>query len=356
MTEVSDGRTELRAVVRQFLERSADSAAVRRVMADDAARYDHALWRRLCRELGLTGMAVAEEFGGSQASVHEIAVVLEEIGRANLPAPYLSTVLAALALSDAEPDAAVAAALTAIASGEGIAGVHFGDLGLSAGRASGQISTLLDGADVDLLVVIGTERGTLIDLHAPGVTVTPLQTMDLTRGQARVLLDDVVVHELRVPGNWARHTSALAVTLLAAEQIGGARRCLEMATSYAQERVQFGRPIGSFQAIKHLCADMLVEVELARVIYERALDVAVSDAAMDDFAAAASAAKVACTHAFGQLTGDTIRVLGGIGYTWEHDAHLYFRRARAAAPLFGGVSRHLDRIAEHAGLGAKEGS
>jgi alkylation response protein AidB-like acyl-CoA dehydrogenase len=341
---------ELRAAVRGLLESSADSAAVRATIA--AGGYDERLWRRMSDELGLVGLGVPEARGGSGFGIVELAVVLEEIGRANLPSPFLGTVLAALALEEAGAGADL---LPALAAGRGTATVsltggtapwRFAD-----GRVTGDLAHVVDGTDARHLVLVGTGTGAVVDLGGPGVARTPLETMDLTRGQARVVLDDAPARELVVPAGWAGRMGALAAVLVACEQIGGAGRVLEMSTAHAGVRVQFGRPIGSFQAVKHLLADMLVECELARTVQQHAVGLAAApDADPVALDAAARTARLACSRAFRQLSGDAIRVHGGIGYTWEHDAHLFFRRARASAVLFGGTATDADRLATHAGL------
>jgi alkylation response protein AidB-like acyl-CoA dehydrogenase len=310
---------QLRASVRGLL-----GTARRR----DEPGHDPVLWRRMCDELGLAGLAVAEERGGSGFGVVELAVVAEEIGRANLPSPFLTTTLAGLALDAAGED------VGAIARGERLATVSFSPDGRH----------VPDGDVAEVLVLVGPSVE-VVDLSA--VDRIPLTTMDLTRGQAHLDLTGAPRRPVDVPPDRVR---ALAATLLACEQIGGAERVLEMSTAYAGERVQFGRPVGSFQAVKHLLADMLIDLELARSAQRHAVALAAdpktSPAALD---AAARTARVACSRAFTRLSGDAIRAHGGIGYTWEHDAHRYFRRARASAVLFA-PGDDAERLATHAGL------
>ncbi len=330
---------ELRAAVRGLLEKSADSARVRATI--EGGTHDAALWRRMSDELGLPGLAVAEEHGGSGAGVVELAVVLEEIGRANLPSPFLTTVLGTLALETA----GAADLVPALARGERLATLHLGP-------AAGRLRHVPDAAAADVLVLVDASGAAVVDLTDPGVRRTPLQTMDLTRGQAHVDLDGAPLRHLPAPDGWAARTASVAAVLVACEQIGGAERVLELSTAYACGRVQFGRPVGSFQAVKHLLADMLIELELARSAQRHAVALAADPhTPPDDLDAAARTARVACSRAFVRLTGDAIRVHGGIGYTWEHDAHLYFRRARASAALFGSEADDVERLAVHAGLG-----
>ncbi|GLZ49092.1 acyl-CoA dehydrogenase [Actinomycetospora sp. NBRC 106375] len=335
---------DLRAAVRGLLEKAADSAAVRRTVA--AGGFDAALWQRMSGELGLAGLAIPEEHGGSGYGPVELGVVLEEIGRANLPSPYLTTVLAGVALSTA---GAADDLLPVVAAGERLATVSFGTgWTLDGDRVTGLVDHVPDGTTADRLVLVGAPGGVVVDLA--GADRRPLRTMDLTRGQARITLAGAPARPFAAPHGWAGRVGAVAAVLVACEQVGGADRVLETASAYAGERVQFGRPIGSFQAVKHLLADMLVALELARSTQQHALGLLAAPgadpAAVD---AAARSARVACSRAFVQISSDAIRVLGGIGYTWEHDAHLYFRRARASAALFG-AGDDLDRLATHAGL------
>ncbi|MFC5061810.1 acyl-CoA dehydrogenase family protein [Actinomycetospora atypica] len=321
---------ELRASVRALVEKAGVRATI------EAGGYDEALWRRMV-DLDLPALAIAEEDGGVGYGIVELAVVLEEIGRANLPSPFLTTVVAGLAL-----EAGRDGALPALARGDRRATVHLGCL------VDGAARHVPDGDSADLLVLVGD--GLVVDLTDDRVRRTPLTTMDLTRGQAHLDLHDVPARRLDLSTGAADRIASLAAVLVACEQIGGAERVLELSTGYARERVQFGRPIGSFQAVKHLLADMLIELELARSAQQHAVALAADPATPPSVLdAVARTARVACSRAFTQLTGDAIRVHGGIGYTWEHDLHLYFRRARASAVLFGG-SADADALATHAGL------
>ncbi len=334
---------ELRASVRKLLSRAADSPAVRATIAGPEP-FDRALWARLVGELGLTGLAVAEQYGGSGYGVLELAVVLEEIGRANLPSPYLVTTLASLALGLARPDDFTAALLRGIAGGEQVVAVHIGSREIAPDGAV-TVRHVPDATAAASLLLAGPDGGAVVGLDDPGVTVTALDGIDLTRGLGHVSFPAGAARPLDVPGDWTDLVSALAAVLLACEQVGGAERVLEMSVDYARTRVQFGRPIGSFQGVSHALADMLIELELARSVQQHAVRLAASGAPLAGLAPVASAAKIACSKVFGQLTSETIRVHGGIGFTWEHDAHLYFRRARTSAVLFGDAGWHADRVA-----------
>ncbi|HEX7135747.1 MAG TPA: acyl-CoA dehydrogenase family protein, partial [Iamia sp.] len=282
----SDEQEELRKVVRQFLENKSAETAVREQM-DTEQGYDAAVWSQMAEQLGLQGLAIPEEYGGSGYGFIELVVIFEEMGRSLLCAPYFSTVaLAATTLLHSGDDAAKKAHLPGIASGETIATLAFTEAngkwdesGITAtatkdGDAyaiSGEKMFVLDGHTAGLIIVAaksdgGTSLFTVAG-DASGLTREALPTMDQTRKQARLTFDSTPATLLGAEGEgWAtlEKTLDLAVVALAAEQVGGAQLCLEMAVQYAKDRVQFGRPIGSFQAIKHKCADMLLEVESAK--------------------------------------------------------------------------------------------
>lgn len=350
---------ELRAAVRRLFDRSADRASVRAVI-DGPEPYDRALWRRMCDELGLAGLAVMERYGGSGYGVVELAVVLEEIGRVNLPSPYLSTVLAGRGLALTVPDAVTGPLVADIAAGRVVVAVHLDPpdsppaVAVAGGRASGVCTHVVDGAAADLLLLSTSEGPALVRLDDRGVHRRELDTLDLTRCQARITLDQVPTRRLSgAVDEWAGRMLATAAILVAAEQLGGAQRCLEMACAHAASRCQFGRPIGAFQAVKHLCADMLVELELARAAEEHAVATAAAAAPLCDLQAAVSTARVVCSLAFQKIAADMIQVHGGIGFTWEHDAHLFYRRAYASTQLYGSLAAHREQLATHAGLGVR---
>ena len=275
MTVYAEEHEELRTAVRGLLEKSADSATVRATIA--AGGHDKALWRRMSDELGLPGLAVSEARGGSGFGIVELAVVLEEIGRANLPSPLLGSVLGSLALESAGSTAADDV-VPELASGTRTAAVHLPSAGdapgwvLRDGRVRGALPHVPDADDADVLVLVGRDGGAVVDLSADAATVTALETMDLTRGQARVELTGVVAREIPAEPGWFERVAALAAVLVSCEQVGGAGRVLEMSTAHAGDRVQFGRPIGSFQAVKHVLADMLVDLELARTAQQHAVE------------------------------------------------------------------------------------
>ena len=360
---------ELRRTVRSFLAHHSPESEVRRVMATDDG-YDPALWSRL-GDLGLVGLAVPEELGGSGYGWTEVAIVLEEAGRALLCAPYFSTVVLAIgALLNSDDGQAQKEHLPAIAAGARTATLAItGDAGawdepsieVSAVRRNGHwrldghAAHVVDGATADLLLVAArTADGPslfAVDGDSPGITRRPAPTLDLTRKQARLELAGAPAELVGAPGaGWeaVARTLDLGAVGLAAEQVGGAARALEMAVDYAMVRHQFGRPIGSFQAVKHLCADMLVEVESARSAAYHAIWAADHDP--EELPVAASLAKAYCSDAFTFVAGQNIQVHGGVGFTWEHPAHLYIKRAKTDQLLLGDALHHRRLLARRIGL------
>jgi alkylation response protein AidB-like acyl-CoA dehydrogenase len=330
------------------------------------------LWAEMA-QLGLPAMHVPEEHGGAGFSYLELGIVLEELGRALTPTPMLSSIVlgANLVLLAADPGQRDEL-LPAVAAGERTLAVALVDEGGSwddAGSRTtasgddeialdGVKSFVVDGHTADTLLVAATTDGVLdfyvVDAAAPGVTRGRLETMDQTRKQARIELDGVRVPasaRLGAPGSGAAALARLydlAAVALAFEQVGGAARCLEMAVDYAKVRHQFGRPIGSFQAIKHKCADMLVLVESAKSAAYYAGWAA--DADEDELQVVAPLAKSYCSDAFFTCAAENIQVHGGIGFTWEHDAHLYFKRAKTSQLMFGDPGRWRAILADRIGL------
>jgi alkylation response protein AidB-like acyl-CoA dehydrogenase len=335
---------QLRSRVRTFLAEVSPPAAVRRLMEDQRG-YDLDVWLRLAADHDLLAL---ERWS-------ERAVVLEEAGRVLLCAPYLATVTAAPFLPPDVREAVagglcVATLALAEASGRWDAGgITTRALRSPDGRwrLEGEKSYVVDGCAADVLVVAARTDADValfqVDPGAAGVDRAPLATVDATRPQARVRL--AATPARRLEGSPATAVDLCAVAL-ASEQVGGAERALEMAVEHAGRRVQFGRPIGSFQAIKHLCAEMLLELESARV----AADHAAGAVDTDGLAEAASVAKVACSEAYVRIAADNLHVHGGLGFTWDHDAHLYLRRARSSLHLFGDPRHHRERLARHLGL------
>jgi alkylation response protein AidB-like acyl-CoA dehydrogenase len=363
----------LRRTLRQFLAARSSSARVRAAMAS-AEGYEQETWERLGAELGLCALLVPEAYGGAGLGPVELVAVMEEMGRALLCAPFFSTVaLAETALLHAATDTQQADLLPPLASGAQTATLALAE---PAGRwdpegvsaiatrdgdsfvLSGTKSFVVDGHTADLILVAARAPGSAGDrglslfavpAGTEGLARRPLPTLDLTRRLAEIRLDGVRVPASALLGEEGAAWAALAATLdlaavaLAAEQVGGADRCLEMAVDYAKVRVQFGRPIGSFQAVKHKCADMLLRAESARSASYYAGWAAAAGA--PDRAEAAALARVYCSEAYFFCAAENIQIHGGVGFTWEHDAHLYFKRARSSAALLGDPSSYRERLA-----------
>jgi alkylation response protein AidB-like acyl-CoA dehydrogenase len=369
----SDEQEELRRSVRRFLADKSPESEVRRLMETEAG-YDPDVWAQMAQQLGLQGLAVPEEYGGAGFGYVELVVVLEEMGRALLCAPFFSSVVLGagvmLACGDEEIKKEM---LPGIASGERRVTVALTE---DSGRwdedgvttlarptpgggwvLDGHKSFVLDGHTCDDVVVVArTPDASGVSLFAvaasaPGLTRRPLATMDQTRKQARLLFSAAPGRLIGTEGSgWSVMTQALdlAAVALAAEQVGGAQRVLEMSVEYAKQRVQFGRPIGSFQAIKHKCADMLMAVESAKsAAYYAAWTAAEGN---DELPVMASLAKAYCSEAYFQAAADNIQIHGGIGFTWDHPAHLYFKRAKSSELIFGDASYHRELLARRIGI------
>ena len=308
---MSEERDLLRQTVAGLVTKLASPEAVRSAM-DSTRGYDEALWRMLCEQVGVAALLVPEEFGGAGGELGDAAVVLEELGRALVPTPLLGTILAEVALLAAdEPDGNT---LEQLAAGSAIGTVVF------------DRDYVLNGDVAD--VVLALDEGRIVRWNES--TAAPLTTMDPTRRLARL-----------TPGGTSpvAHDPGLADTaaiLLAAEQIGAAARCLELTVEYTKTRVQFGRPIGSFQALKHRMADLYVAVQSARAVVDEAI--------ADPGPTTAALARLAATEALCTVAGEAIQLHGGIAITWEHDIQLYFKRAHGSAQLFGPPADQLRKL------------
>ena len=375
---VSAEQRELRNSVRRFLAERAPLTRVRELM-ETADGIDPAVWRQASTQLGLPGIAVPEEYGGAGFSFAEQAIVLEELGAALFTGPYLaSAVLAATALLSSDDEEARKDLLPGIAAGETVATLAFTEDGGSWDPASirlaataddigwrldGHKSFVLDGHTADLILAVaavGTD-GKLslfavnavnaVDAGAIGLTRHALPTLDQTRKLARLAFDGTPARLVGEPGA-ARavldRTLDVAAIALAAEQLGGAQRAFDMAVEYAKVRQQFGRPIGSFQAIKHRCADLLLEVESLRSAVGYAA--AAVAAGSTEVPVLAPLLKAYASEVYSHVAGENIQIHGGIGFTWEHDAHLYLKRAKASELFLGDASYHRDRLATRIGL------
>jgi len=366
----SEEQEELRKSVRRFLEDKSSETEVRRLM-ETTEGYDKAVWDQMGQQLGLQGLAIPEEYGGSGYTYVELIVVLEEMGRALLTAPYFSTVaLAANAILHSGDDAAKKELLPGIASGDTIATLAMTEdngrwdaEGITATATKSGDGYTIDGHKMFVLdghtaklIIVAAKTGDNVSLFtvagdADGLTRTPLATMDQTRKQARLEFSGTPAKLLGTEGEgWPvlSRVLDLAAVALAAEQVGGAQKCLEMSVDYAKVRVQFGRPIGSFQAIKHKCADMLLEVESAKsAAYYAGWAAAELN---DELPTVASLAKAYCSDAYFHAAAENIQIHGGIGFTWEHDAHLYFKRAKSSQLLLGDPTYHRELLAQRIGI------
>ncbi len=366
----TDEQDELRKTVRAFLDAKSPESAVREQMETEAG-YDETVWRQMAEQMGLQGLSIPEEFGGSGYTFIELGIVLEEMGRSLLCAPFFSTVvLAANTLLHSGDDAAKKDFLPGIASGETIATVAFTEpsgkwdesgIEMEATASgdgwtvSGTKMFVLDGHTAGLIVVAArTPQGVslfAVEGDAAGLTRTALSTMDQTRKQARLEFDGTPARLVGTDGEgWNVLSTVLDLVAvgLAAEQVGGAQKVLDMAVEYAKVRVQFGRPIGSFQAIKHKCADMLLEVESAKSAAYYGMWCA--SELNDELPSVASLAKAYCSEAYFHAAAENIQIHGGIGFTWEHPAHLYFKRAKSSELLFGDPTYHRELLAQRIGI------
>jgi len=367
----SEEQEMMRQSARDFLDRECDIAYVRRVMDGDRG-YDDAAWSKMA-ELGWTGLVFAEEYGGLGLSLVDLVVILEEMGRSVTPGPFFaSVVLGGLAIDLAGDEEQKMRWLPEIASGERKATLalledsgRWDAEGISTRavpdgngyRVSGVKLFVPDAHNADWLVTAvrtGAEGDDGITLllvarEQPGVTVRLLQTMDQTRKLCEVRFDDVAVAGDQVLGPagqaWPLIESVAdrARTALCAEMCGGAQKVLDISVEYAKVREQFGRPIGSFQAIQHKCANMLVEVESARsATYYAAWAVATS---APEAHLASCMAKAYCSDAYRHVSAEGMQIHGGIGFTWEHDMHLYFKRAKSSEVLFGDATWNRELVA-----------
>ena len=369
---VTEEQQMLRSAARDLLSARGGSEQVRSVMMTDEA-VDQAAYKELA-QMGLVGLLVPEEHGGSGSGFVEVGIVAEELGRSLLPMPYLSSaVLATTAILTAGDDEQKAAHLPGLASGEQTATLaHLDERGridaapgvtaASSGdgwRLSGTAGYVLDGLTADTLVVAATSDDGLalfvVPADADGVQREKVDVLDLTRPMATVRLDGVEVDDRArlqgaAPAAAALHASLTAgLMTVASEQLGGARFVHEDVTEYARTRMQFGRAIGSFQAIKHRIADLMVELESATSAVMHAQRV-VADHDREEMAVAVPMAKAYASEVYEHIAGEAIQIYGGIGFTWEHDAHLYFKRAKASRLLLGSPAHHRRVLADVLGL------
>jgi alkylation response protein AidB-like acyl-CoA dehydrogenase len=360
--DFSDDQKQLRDQARKYLAEKCPPKAVRAVV-DGKQPYDRALWKGLA-EMGFLGVAIPEEFGGAGAGHLELCVIAEEMGRALAPVPFSSTVyLAAEAILLAGDDAQKQKWLPLIASGDAIGTLALFEgkgnpspaaikLSASGGSLNGVKKPVPDGAIADFAVVAARSGSSgretdislfLVDLKAGGVEAKPLTNVDPSRGQAELSFKNCKAEPLgAATEGWSILSQVLdrSAVLMAFEQVGGADRALEMGRDYALDRIAFGRPIGSFQAVKHMLADMYVSATLARSnCYYGAWALSTNASELPE-----AAARISATQAFQHCSKNNIQVHGGMGFTWEFDCHLYYRRSNATALSLGSLSYWEDAL------------
>jgi alkylation response protein AidB-like acyl-CoA dehydrogenase len=353
--DFSDDQKQLRDAARRYLAEHSPSKAVRAVL-EGKAPYDRALWKGLA-EMGFLGVAIPEQYGGAGAGHLELCVIAEEVGRVLAPVPFASTIyLAAETLMLAGSEAQKAKWLPKIAAGEAIGTLALFEgagnpspkaikVAASNGAVSGTKAPVADGMIADFAIVAARTASTgretdiglfLVELGGDGVTRRALASLDQAHGQAEIVFDTCRAEPLGAAGEgWSILTRVLdrAAVLMAFEQLGGADRTLEMGRDYALERMAFGRQIGSFQAVKHILADMYVSATLARSNCYYGAWALSTDAA--ELPEAAATARISATQAFQHCAKNNIQVHGGMGFTWEYDCHLYYRHAAALALALG---------------------
>ncbi|WP_242657182.1 acyl-CoA dehydrogenase family protein, partial [Mycobacterium talmoniae] len=332
-TTITDEQFAARELVRDWAAGSGATAAVR-----DVEQGKSEAWRPVfdgLASLGLFGVAVAEEHGGAGGGVEDLCAMVDEAARALIPGPVATTALATLLVTEPE-------LLEALASGQRTAGVALAaDVRLKGDRVSGTAEYLLGADAAGVLLLPAGDSWVVVDAAADGVRVESVDATDFSRPLARVTLDSAPAAVLPVAD---QRVHDLAATVAAAEAAGLARWALHTATDYAKVREQFGKPIGSFQAIKHICAEMLLRAEQASVAAADAARAA-AEASDQQLSVAAAVAAATGIEAAKANVKDCIQVLGGIGITWEHDAHLYLRRAYGIGQFLGGRQRWLRRVA-----------
>ena len=338
----TDEQKMIAETVQSFFRENATSARTRQAMVADG--IDRDLWSGFCTQLGLSGVGLPEEHGGAGLGMVEFAILAEAAGAQVAAIPMLGLATAARAIAAGGSEAQKAEWLPKLISGEAIAACE-GTHAMTAenGKLSGKIACVPHGGVADLFVFVAPRQAWLVRADAPGVTVTRHVTMDQTRPFATVALAGADAEPLADPAAAIAAIHAGGWICLAAEALGGAQEALDRTVAYARERVQFGRPIGSFQAYKHRLADMMIEIEQARsAVYWAACAV---DEGSGEAAIALHAAKSFCADTFFMVAGNMIQLHGGIGFTWEHDAHLFFKRARSIQSMLGNGNFHREEIA-----------
>ncbi|WP_311269530.1 acyl-CoA dehydrogenase family protein [Sphingobium sp. WCS2017Hpa-17] len=348
---LSDDQRAIQEAARDFLTDAAGFDALRATV-DGEAGFDAALWESLAGEMGFAGLMVPEAHGGLGLGAVEMALVLEELGRCLAPVPFFETaVLAVQAVLAAADEGQKSTLLPRLASGTRASFVGTaGRPTLSDGRLTGEAHFVTFAHVAQLLVVATSDQSLLVlDAAMSGIEITPVASLDRTRRFSTVRFDCAVSPEQMLgaagsAGEAIAQTLLIGAGLLAAEQTGGAQYSLEATVDYARQRVQFGRVIGSFQAYKHMLADMMMLVEASRSAAYYAA--AAIDEGSEEMAEACHVARAYASDAYRSVSGDAIQLHGGIGFTWEHHAHLFFKRARSSATWLGSADQHREALAQ----------
>ncbi|WP_353227255.1 acyl-CoA dehydrogenase family protein [Novosphingobium sp.] len=338
----TDEQRMIGETVRGFFAEHATSARTRQAMAGEG--IDRALWSAFASELGLAGIALPETHGGTGLGMVELAQVAEAAGAHVAALPLLGHVMVGQAIAQGGSDAQQAEWLPALCAGDLICAATWkAEVVVAGGRLSGSFAFVPHGALADLLLVTSGDNAWIVDLKGEGVAVTPHVTMDQTRPFATIVLTAAAAEALEHGDRAISAAQTAGWICLAAEALGGAQQTLDHTVAYSRERVQFGRAIGSFQAYKHRLADMMIEIEQARsAVYWAACAV---DEASDEAALALHAAKSFAADTYFMCAGNMIQLHGGIGFTWDHDAHLFFKRARSIQTMLGDGAYHREAIA-----------
>ena len=371
----SEEQEEFRRMVRRFVDERWSIETVRHLSETDSG-YDEGVWKQATSELGLAGLAIPEQYGGAGFGFLELGIALEELGKHLAGGPLFATAcLGATAILNGGnqddcarwlPSIAAGECIATLAVGEGVAEVDAASVSAvcrsseEGWTVSGAKSFVVDGQNADILVVAAREEGSSGDLgvsllivaaDAPGVEIKTLQGLDVTRRLADIAFSDapaVMLGKAGEAGPALTRTLREAAVGITADQVGATAWCLQDSLQYAEERIQFGRRIGSFQALKHRCAETKLALELARSAAYWSWWVVAEDPSQLDEASAV--AKSMCSDAFRRAAADNIHIHGGMGFTWEHDGHFYYRRAKADEVLFGNGDSHRARLADHLGF------
>ena len=365
----NEEQEEFRRSIHRFLQDHSAISEVRRLMDTDEG-FDPKIWNQMATQLGLTAVTIPEKFGGLGYGQVELGIVFEEMGRTLLCAPYFSTVALGVNLLLETGDEAVCSEyLPLVASGEArlavgayesesdwsVDDIYTSATGGAEAVITGSKSYVIDGLTAThLLVLARSPEGIslyIVDGSDKSIEKTSQLPLDLTRKISTVTFDSTPAKLIGIAGVGSSYYEKMlpkSLVSLASEQVGGAQRVLEMAVDYAKTRIQFGRPIGSFQAIKHKCADMLVEVESAKSAAYYGAWVVDNDPA--ELPTVSYLAKAFCSEAFFSVAAENIQIHGGIGFTWEHDAHLYFKRAKSSEIMFGSPAFFREKLAQRIGL------